>query len=167
VANAPTAAPKKYRPADVRFYVDADILGLAKLLVQVRHDVTYPGDPGGVLHRRHRPPCPITDPATLDRDWIPHVAAKGWVIITRDRNIQDRPAEIAAVRDHGARMVTLHGPDARGTWQQLEVFMCRWRDIESCAAEPGPFIYTATRTTFRPIQSGSRGVVTPGRAAAP
>lgn len=32
-----------YRPAEVRFYVDQDLLGLAKLLVQVRTDVTYPG----------------------------------------------------------------------------------------------------------------------------
>ena len=38
------------RPATVRFYIDADILGLAKVLVQVRADVTYPGDPGGTLH---------------------------------------------------------------------------------------------------------------------
>lgn len=35
------------RPADVRFYVDADVLGLAKLLVRLRSDVTYPGDPEG------------------------------------------------------------------------------------------------------------------------
>ncbi len=39
------------KPAVVRFYVDADVLGLAKILVQVRSDVTYPGDPGGVLHQ--------------------------------------------------------------------------------------------------------------------
>ena len=31
-----------YRPATVRFYVDADVLGLAKILVQIRADVTYP-----------------------------------------------------------------------------------------------------------------------------
>jgi hypothetical protein len=33
------------KPATVRFYFDADVLGLAKILVQVRADVTYPGDP--------------------------------------------------------------------------------------------------------------------------
>jgi len=31
------------RQATVRFYLDADILGLAKLLVQLRPDVTFPG----------------------------------------------------------------------------------------------------------------------------
>ncbi|HTF41855.1 MAG TPA: hypothetical protein VK754_14835 [Propionibacteriaceae bacterium] len=46
------------KPAVVRFYLDADVLGLAKILVQVRADVTYPGDPGGTLHRRTRPRVP-------------------------------------------------------------------------------------------------------------
>lgn len=72
--------------ADIRFYVDADVLGLAKLLVQVRNDVTYPG-----------------------------------------------------------------GRDAIGTWAQLEVFMIQWRAIERCSDEPGPFVYSATRSTFRPV----------------
>ena len=126
------------------------MLGLAKLLVQIRNDVTYPGDPGGVVHKRRRAACSIT-PATLDVDWLPQVATRGWLIVTRDRNIQDHHAEIGAVRDQSARMVTLHGPEARGTWEQLEIFMSRWRDIERCLDMPGPFIYTVTRTTFRPV----------------
>jgi hypothetical protein len=40
------------KPADVRFYCDADVLGLAKILAGLRPDVTYPGDPGGIVHRR-------------------------------------------------------------------------------------------------------------------
>jgi hypothetical protein len=35
------------RPALVRYYVDADLLGVAKILVQLRGDVTHPGDQGG------------------------------------------------------------------------------------------------------------------------
>ena len=73
------------RAAQVRFYVDADILGLGKILGGLRNDVTYPGDPGAVLHRRHRAPCPIASPDVLDTDWIPEVAARGWLIVTRDK----------------------------------------------------------------------------------
>jgi hypothetical protein len=47
------------RAAQVRFYVDADILGLGKILGSLRNDVTYPGDPGAVIHKRHREPCRI------------------------------------------------------------------------------------------------------------
>ena len=36
------------RAAQVRFYVDADLLGLGKILGSLRDDVTYPGDPGAV-----------------------------------------------------------------------------------------------------------------------
>ena len=44
------------KEATVSYYVDADVLGLAKILVQVRRDVTYPGDPGGpVKGGRYRP----------------------------------------------------------------------------------------------------------------
>ena len=63
----------RQRPATVRFYFDADVLGLAKVIVSLRSDVTYPGDPGGVVHRRWRPPCSITSPATSDEDWIPRL----------------------------------------------------------------------------------------------
>jgi len=81
------------KPADVRFYFDADILGLAKILVQVRADVTYPGDPGGTMHRRARPPCPITSTDVKDDVWIPQVAKLGWLIITRDSRIASNRAE--------------------------------------------------------------------------
>ncbi len=139
------------KPATVRFYVDADVLGLAKVLVQVRADITYPGDPGGVVHKRQRPPCPISSPSVLDPVWIPRVAAQDWLIITRDANIADNRAEIAAVRDSGARMVALAGSEAIGTWAQLEVVMTQWRAIEVLLNQPGPFIYSATRTRLRPV----------------
>jgi PIN like domain len=83
--------------------------------------------------------------------WIPQVSAWGWLIITRDRHIQDHQAEIDSVRNYGARMIALSGNEARDTFAQLEIVMCRWRDIEGCLEKPGPFIYTATRTTLKPV----------------
>lgn len=134
------------RPAEVRFYFDADLLGLAKLVCQVRPDCTYPGDPGGCVQRRERPPCPVGSPATKDPEWIRLVASRGWLIITRDHRIQDRRAEIGAVRDSGAKMVNLGSADAGTTWRQMEVLMTRWREIDALPEQPGPFIYVASRT---------------------
>lgn len=139
------------KPATVRFYFDADVLGLAKALAKLRSDITYPGDPGGLVHRRQRPPCPITRRDTLDTEWLPAVASQGWLIVTRDSRIQDHRAEIDAVRSNGARMVALAGKEAIGIWSQLEVLMCQWRSIEQCLDEPGPFIYNATRTRLRSV----------------
>jgi PIN like domain len=136
------------RRAEVRFYFDADVLGLAKIVAALRNDATYPGDPGATIHRRARPACLISDPATPDRLWIPDAAGQGWLIITRDSRIQDHRAEVSAVREHGAKMVALTGRDARSTWQQLEVFMRQWRGIEDLAESSGPFIWRATRSSM-------------------
>ena len=110
-----------------------------------------PGDPGRTVHKRERGACPITSSATRDSVWIPEVARQGWLIVSRDRHINQHPAEIAAVRDHGAKMVVLTAEDARSTFAQLEVVMCRWRDIERLVDQPGPFIYAATRTRLTPV----------------
>jgi hypothetical protein len=142
------------RPAVVRFYLDADVLGLAHVVASLRNDATYPGDPGAVIKRRERPPCFITNPATNDDVWIPRVAALGWLIITRDSRIQQHRAEIAAVKINNARMVALSGNDARGTWQQLEVLMRHWRAVEALTSRPGPFAYAATRTSLRAVDLG-------------
>ncbi len=91
-----------------------------------------------MLHKRRRPACPITSPHTDDADWIPAVAGAGWVTITRDRHIQDHGAEVAAVRENRLRMVALSAPEARTTWEQLEVVMCQWRAIEALADREAP-----------------------------
>jgi hypothetical protein len=143
---------KPAKPADVSYYLDADVLGLAKLLAQIRSDVTYPGDPGGpVKGGRRRAPCVITRTATPDTVWIPETARRGWLIVTRDRHIQEHRAEIAAVRDSNARMVTLVSADAVDTFHQLEILMCQWRRIEALCERPGPFIFAVSRTSFKQI----------------
>jgi hypothetical protein len=143
---------KPAKPAIVRYYVDADVLGLAKILTQVRSDVTYPGDPGGpVKGGRVRAPCPITDTSTDDEIWIPETARQGWLIVTRDRQIQEHRAEIEAVRTSGARMVNLASDEAKDRFAQLEVLMCQWRRVEAMFEENGPFIYTITRTSCRVV----------------
>src|SRR6266699_2078492 len=106
---------------------------------QLRNDVTYPGDPGAVIHKRQRAPCPITNPDVLDADWIPQAAARGWLIITRDSMIIQNRNEIAAVQENKAKMVALNQRDAQTKWGQLEVFMSQWRRIEALISQPGPF----------------------------
>jgi hypothetical protein len=141
------------KPAVVRFYLDADILGLAKVLVQLRSDMTFPGYRGDEvpIHRRVRPPCPITDPSTPDTEWIPEIARRGWLALTRDSKIQTRVAEIESVRASGCRLVAFTGVDSGTPWDQLEVLMCQWRGIVALSDRPGPLVYSATRTGLRSI----------------
>jgi hypothetical protein len=110
----------------IRFYFDADIIGLGKLLIQVRADVTYAGDRGGVgIDRKPRPLSPIV-PSVLDPDWIPKIVALGWLVITRDRHMLSRPAERREILQSGARHIRLD--PSRGQlskWDQLEILMIR------------------------------------------
>jgi PIN like domain len=103
-----------------------------------------------------RPACPVAEATTADGIWIPETARRGWLIITRDRHIQEHRAEIGAVRTSAARMVVLAGPEAVDTFHQLEALMCQWRKVYALLDQPGPLIYTVTRTTFRPVQLEDR-----------
>jgi hypothetical protein len=117
----------------IRFYVDADLIGLGKLLVQVRPDVTYAGDPGGAgIDKRLRPPSPV-QPGVYDHVWIPRIAQ-----------------EVA----NGSRHVRIQGPPAKEKrklrkWDQLEILVRQWDAIERLLDKPGPWIYSATRTRLR------------------
>lgn len=139
------------KPAVVRFYMDADVLGLGKLVAGLRHDVTFPGDVGDVIHKRQRSACPVTTPKALDTEWIPTVAGMGWLAITRDSQIQSHASEIGAVMDHGAKLVALSGKTARTTWTQLEILMHQWRNLEKLVEQPGPFIYRATKSALTKV----------------
>jgi PIN like domain len=136
----------------IRFYVDADLIGLGKLLVQVRTDVTHAGDPGGIgIDKKERPPSPV-QPGALDVDWIPIVAANRWIVITRDRHMRSRPAEERLIREASARHVRIEGSPIQRKlrkWDQLGILVGQWRGIERLVDEPGPWIYVASRTRLR------------------
>jgi PIN like domain len=122
----------------IRFYLDADVLPLAKVLAPLRDDVAYPGHPSAPH-------------AGSDDAWLARVAAAGWLVITRDGHVEDHRAWIGAVTEHRARLVVLSGRDAGGTWGQLEIVLTQWRAIEALAAQDGPFIHAATRSGLRAV----------------
>jgi len=135
----------------IRYYVDADLLGLAKVIVMVRADVTYPGDPGGEgIDGKTRAPCSIA-PGTHDADWIPEVAGRGWIVVSRDQHLASRPAEREAIVTAGARHPILNSKEALNKWRQLEIVLSRWRSIESLTVLAGPWVYSVSRTLIRKI----------------
>ena len=118
------------------------------IIARKQRQITYPGDPGAVIHKRQRAPCPVSSPDILDTDWIPQAAARGWLIVTPDGMIIQNRNEIAAVREHKAKMAALNQRDAQTKRGQLEVFMTQWRRIEALTPEPGPFIWRVSRTAM-------------------
>ena len=120
----------QFRPAPAaRFFVDEDLLGLAKTLAAARkHDVVYPGHP-------HLPEVPRE---TIDEEWIPAVAARGLVAITRDRHLRTRPRQLELAHAHGLRVFCLTGRKDMTTWDQLVLVVRMWPQIETKRDQAGP-----------------------------
>jgi PIN like domain len=138
------------------WYVDADTLGLAYVLVRARPDVTFPGDDGDRHKKSWRmPPCMISDPAMRDDEWIPAVTQAGLAIISRDKRIASRTAEKEAILKAGARMFAIVSPGNLRTWELLSIVVARWGQMERLAEEPGPYIYAVTSTGMHKIDLGS------------
>jgi hypothetical protein len=132
----------------IRFVIDENMRAIGKALVEVRSDVTYFGDDGSA--RKGRGACPITL-GMNDEDWLPIVGASGWSVITRDKHIRTRPGEIAAVRAHGIRVFAITSANELNRWEQLDILVRRWPQIERHAAKPGPLICAVTYASVTPL----------------
>jgi predicted nuclease of predicted toxin-antitoxin system len=75
-----------------------------------------------------------------DTTWIPRVAAKGWVILTKDKNIRRRHGERETTLLAQARMFTLSSGNMRGS-VMAELFVKNLDAMETLALalEP-PFL---------------------------
>lgn len=133
-----------------RWYFDANITGVGKILSRARDDVTWPGDSGERQgpSRRWLPPSPVDSSDVADEIWIPTVTNAGMTIVTRDRHIRTRLREIQAVRQSGARIFAVSQSGQLNRWDLLEVIVSRWRDMEETVRSTrGPWIFTVTRAT--------------------
>ncbi len=86
------------------------------------------------VHDDHLPPD------APDEDWLAHVGRRGWIALTKDRNIRYRTAELAAIRKHGARVVVVRAKNATAA-DVAEMVVKGRRRIARFAAEPsGPLV---------------------------
>jgi hypothetical protein len=127
------------RDEELRFYVDETSLGVARSLAAVRGDVVYPG------HRRLR----AVPAGSKDPEWMPIVAGMGLVVISRDRHIKTKVAELEAYREHGLRAFWIAGDRDLGNWENLTRLVRWWDTIERIikARGPGPWFYALNLTT--------------------
>lgn len=131
-------------PENLRFFADESVLGLGKALAIARRDLVHPG----------HPIIPDVPTGALDTVWIPEVAARGLVVIARDRHIRTKPAEIEALRDAGLRVFWIAGKRDLTTWGYLTRLVRRWDEIERTIADrgPGPWFYAVNEASLREIR---------------
>lgn len=117
----------------VRFYVDQSATGLGLALAAARKDT---------IHVGHHliPECPY---GVLDPDWIPAVAARGLVVIARDKKLRSKPVEVRALWDSGLRVFCIGGKRDLSTWEWLGRVVRHWPRMEDLVERrgPGPWIY--------------------------
>ncbi len=89
------------------------------------------------------------DPAVEDAIWIPVVTERGYVILTKDKQIRHSPVEIEAIRLAGARYVCLSAKNMRGD-EQAECLLDHWKTIDALVAnKPAPLLVTVTRVNVQ------------------
>ncbi len=130
-------------PAQLRFFVDETSLGLGKALAVARKDVVHTGHP-------LVPDAPL---GALDTEWIPAVARRDLAVISRDRHIRTKPAEIALLRASGLRVFWIAGKRDIATWDALSRLVRRWEDIEATlgSRRAGPWFMAVTERRISEI----------------
>lgn len=74
---------------------------------------------------------------TPDSTWIPDVTARGWVILTKDKNIRRPRGEREDVLTSGARVFTLTSGNMNGQ-RMAEIFIQHLVEIERIAGVQAP-----------------------------
>lgn len=113
--------------------------GVAEAVKQVRDDACYLED----VFPNHW---------IKDREWIPNIGARGWLVVSKDRKIRTRPEERRAVKEHNVGCFILNYKQPLNRWQILKLVTSSLDEMEDkFASTPRPFMYLIdSNGRFRP-----------------
>lgn len=86
------------------------------------------------VHDDHLPPD------APDEDWIALVGRKGWVAVTKAKNVRYRETELEAIRKHSARVVVIRMKNATGSDIADVLVKGRCRIARFTAKTPAPYV---------------------------
>ncbi len=127
------------------YFADENLLGLGKLLRdQGRDDVFFPGHPALAE-------VPL---GTTDIAWMRVVTRRNLVVLTRDRRIRSRPADLRAYVELGIRSVWIGGKQGLGPRDQCELFHRFEARLEREIIKhgSGPWVLSLTPSGVRPLR---------------
>jgi hypothetical protein len=129
-------------PDGVQFFVDENTLALGRVIAQLRDDVAVIGEPP-IDHLLRR--------GMDDVEWIPIVAARGWVVITIDHHLRTRPHEAMLAAQYGLKCVNLRGAGNLRRWDQLVRLIRHWSAVETFMEKrpAGPWWLSLTSSGHR------------------
>ncbi len=87
-----------------------------------------------------------------DREWIPEVGARGWLVISKDKKIRTRPEERRAIKENDVGCFILNYRQPLNRWEILKLVTSTLDEMEETFANtPRPFMYLIDRNgRFRP-----------------
>lgn len=87
-----------------------------------------------------------------DREWIPEVGARGWLVISKDKKIRTRREERRAVKENNVGCFILNYKQPLNRWEILKLVTSTLDEMEEKFANtPRPFMYLIDRNgRFRP-----------------
>ena len=83
---------------------------------------------------------------TPDIDWIPEVARRAWVLITKDQNIRRNPLERAAYESAKLRGFVATGKDMNAKELGDLLVRCLPGMVRRASGRKGPLLFTISRT---------------------
>jgi PIN like domain len=81
------------------------------------------------------------DQRTEDEVWLSAVAARNWVVLTKDERIRYRPLELKALESAGLRAFIMICGNTRGIETAAILLKAIPKILNLVANEAGPFIY--------------------------
>lgn len=91
------------------------------------------------------------DEDVADVDWLQLAGERGWPVLMKDERIRYRPAERAALLEHGVRAYCLTSGNLSGR-QMAELFIAHRPAIWEDATGTGAALFSVSRTTLRRIE---------------
>jgi PIN like domain len=127
------------------YFTDENALGLGKLLRRGgREDILYPG-------HEELPEVPL---GSLDLEWMPVISDRNLVVLTRDRRIRSRPAELRAYWELGIRSVWIGAKQDLGPRDQVDLFLKHETRLqrEIIKRGRGPWALAMSTSGIRPLK---------------
>lgn len=103
--------------------------GVVEAVKQVREDVCWLEDV-------------FSEHWIKDREWIPEIGARGWLVVSKDKKIRTRKEERRAVAEHDVGCFILNYKQPLNRWEILKLVASSLDEMEERFANtPRPFMY--------------------------
>jgi hypothetical protein len=111
------------------YFIDENLLPIGKALSEIRSDCFFPGHAS----------IPEIGRGAKDEEWLEVVGKlrRNLVVITQDKRITQKPAELLLVKAHDVRIVVLTAKKDTPMWEKFGLLVRSWDKVEKYVTKAG------------------------------